>query len=231
MTLIFKGKNRVTQRYKPGIHNGLDIVGDDCKDVICPVEGVVRSSTIITNKKDKTWEWGNYVRVDDAQGNRLFFCHLASRAAAVGQRVKPGDKLGVMGNTGYSFGAHTHFEARKADGKTRLNPAEYLGIANAEGTYTESAAPAENGWEQKNGQWYWREKGSPATSKWVKDNGYWYYLGPDGAMLTGMQEIGGKVYYLNEERRLGVPKGACVITDGTGAMVCGKNFQIGTILP
>ena len=42
-----------------------------------------------------------------------------------------GDALGIMGNTGLSKGAHTHFEIRKPDGKTRLNPAEFLRIANA----------------------------------------------------------------------------------------------------
>ena len=118
--LIFRGRNRVTSGYRlpdrPG-HNGLDIVGDDSTDVLCPVAGTVKSSTMITNKNDSTWEWGNYVRVDDAQGNRLFFCHLDSRAVSVGQKVNPGDRLGVMGNTGYSFGAHTHFEVRKSDGR------------------------------------------------------------------------------------------------------------------
>lgn len=213
--LIFKGRNRVTQKYKPGVHNGLDIVGDDCRDVLSPVDGVVRSSTRITSKADLTWEWGNYVRVDDGQGNRLFFCHLDSRAVKAGQQVKAGDKLGVMGNTGYSFGAHTHFEVRKADGKTRLNPAEYLGIANAEGTYSAE----KSGWEKRSGLWYWLENGTPAVSRWVKDGGYKYYLGPDGAMLTGMQKIGGKVYYLNEVKRDGVPEGACVITDSSGAII------------
>ena len=65
--LIFRGRNRVTSGYRlpdrPD-HNGLDIVGDDSTDVLCPVAGTVKSSTMITNKNDSTWEWGNYVRVD-----------------------------------------------------------------------------------------------------------------------------------------------------------------------
>lgn len=135
MNLIFKGRNRVTQEYKPGVHNGLDIVGDDNRNIVSPVEGTVRSSTIIRDKSNLTWEWGNYVRVDDKNGNRLFFCHMDSRAVTVGQKVKPGDVLGVMGNTGKSFGAHCHFEVRKPDGKTKINAAEYLGINNKPGTY------------------------------------------------------------------------------------------------
>ncbi|OQA03861.1 MAG: AmiB activator [bacterium ADurb.Bin400] len=43
-----------------------------------------------------------------------------------GQRVNTGDFIGRMGNTGYSFGAHLHFEVRSADGST-VNPRNYLG--------------------------------------------------------------------------------------------------------
>ncbi len=95
-------------------HIGMDIVGLSSKNIVSPVEGVVKTSTWVSKQADPlTWEWGNYVRVDDAQGNRYFFCHMASRAVSVGQRVQVGTKLGVMGNTGYSFGAHCHFEVRR----------------------------------------------------------------------------------------------------------------------
>ena len=42
-----------------------------------------------------------------------------------------------MGNTGYSFGAHTHFEVRNAYG-TPIDPASYAGVRNAVGTYTDT---------------------------------------------------------------------------------------------
>ena len=216
--LIFRGRNRVTSGYRlpdrPD-HNGLDIVGDDSKDVLCPVSGTVRSSTMITNKNDSTWEWGNYVRVDDAQGNRLFFCHLDSRAVSVGQKVNPGDRLGVMGNTGYSFGAHTHFEVRKSDGKTTLDPAAYLGVPNAKGTYSEG----KTGWVQAGKSWYWYEDGAPVMASWRQIDGKWYYLGPDGRMVDDLQEIGGKAYYFFTESAGSRLHGEMAKTDETGALV------------
>ncbi|MBQ6614052.1 MAG: M23 family metallopeptidase, partial [Clostridia bacterium] len=65
-----------------------------------------------------------------------YYCHLASRNVNEGQTVKRLDKLGVMGNTGYSFGAHLHFEVREADGKTAVSPENILGIPNKSGRYT-----------------------------------------------------------------------------------------------
>jgi murein DD-endopeptidase MepM/ murein hydrolase activator NlpD len=45
--------------------------------------------------------------------------------------VERGDVLGIMGNTGYSFGAHLHFEVRI--GSQAINAAGYLGIPNETG--------------------------------------------------------------------------------------------------
>ena len=169
---------------------------------------------MITDKNDSTWEWGNYVRVDDGEGNRLFFCHLDSRAVSVGQKVNPGDKLGVMGNTGYSFGAHTHFEVRKSDGKTTLDPAAYLGIPNAKGSYSEG----KTGWVQANKSWYWYEDGAPVMASWRQIDGKWYYLGPDGRMVDDLQEIGGKEYFFFTESAGGRLHGEMAKTDETGAL-------------
>lgn len=216
--LLFKGKNRITSGYRLADrpdHNGLDIVGDDSKDILCPVAGTVKSSTIITNKSDSTWEWGNYVRVDDKDGNRLFFCHMDSRAVKVGQTVKPGDKLGVMGNTGYSFGAHTHFEVRKPDGKTTSNPAAYLGIPNAKGTYTEG----KTGWVKEGEAWYYYENGQPVKSAWRLIDGKWYYLASDGKMVDGIQTIAGKQYYFYEESEGGRSHGEMAQTNEKGELV------------
>lgn len=76
-----------------------------------------------------------------------------------------------------------------------------------------------SGWQQKGALWYWYEGGAMAKNKWVKDGGWWYYLGPSGAMLTGLQKISGKLYFLNPARAQNVPTGACIITDGSGAIL------------
>lgn len=218
--LIFKGRNRVTSGYhlpeRPD-HHGLDIVGDDSHDILSPVEGVVRSSTIITSHATSTWEWGNYVRVDDKDGNRLFFCHMDSRAVTVGQKVYVGTRLGVMGNTGLSRGAHTHFEVRKSDGKTRLDPAAYLGIPNKKGTYQQDEAPPD-GWVFENGNWHYYRAGTLVRNDWIKTDGLWYRVSAAGDMLQGLITVDGKQYYLMEKTSGKIQRGALIITDGNGAL-------------
>ena len=80
-----------------------------------------------------------------------------------------------------------------------------------------------SGWVQAASAWYWYEDGAPVKNVWRKDGGWWYRLGPDGKMLTGLQEIDGKGYYLNQSRAtvggVYVPQGACVITDGNGEIL------------
>lgn len=72
------------------------------------------------------------------------------------------------------------------------------------------------GWHQKNGHWMYYKNGTLVKGEWVMDEGYWYWMDKQGRMLTGMQEIGGKLYMLNPKRQHGIPTGACIITDASG---------------
>ena len=141
--MIYNGKIRVTSPFgprtlngQPDDHRGIDVVGITDKYVCAVVSGRVAASMIVTDKSDRTWEWGNYVRVDGDDGMRYYYCHLSERLVTVGRRVKAGDYLGIEGNTGYSFGTHCHFEVRDRAGNS-VNPSTFLGIPNACGTYGE----------------------------------------------------------------------------------------------
>lgn len=132
----FEGRNRISSSFgirtlngKTDFHKGLDIVGVDDKRVHAVIGGYVKSSTIITNHNDLTWQWGNYIKIHGDDGLDWFYCHLATRYVKIGDRIEAGDIIGLMGNTGYSFGEHTHLEVRNGK-KESLNPCVYLGIPN-----------------------------------------------------------------------------------------------------
>ena len=136
--MIYKGDYKISSPYgqrnlngDTRFHKGVDFVGVD-KTIIAPVDGTIKSSTIITDKNNLTWEWGNYVRLDTQDGHRLFFCHLASRNVKVGQTVKRGDIIGIEGNTGFVVGnpgIHCHFEVR-TPANISIDPITYLNSIN-----------------------------------------------------------------------------------------------------
>ena len=54
--------------------------------------------------------YGNQVLVDHGNGYLTSYSHLSSVSVSAGANVSKGQALGIMGNTGRSFGSHLHFE-------------------------------------------------------------------------------------------------------------------------
>ena len=167
---IFKGRVRVRYGYSrwgytrnngKGWHGGSDEEGLDSTTILMPdYKGKSISGRVITARKvdmstgSKTWEWGWYVCVELDAGqtpdavNYLYFCHNARNLVSVGQRVKSGDALAVMGNTGNAAlasppFAHCHFEVRATAAGAGLDPTAYTGHPNAVGTYGEAIGETE----------------------------------------------------------------------------------------
>lgn len=116
-------------------HKGFDMVGVGSNVIVSVCDGKVIHSRIITDKNNPTWEWGNYVCIKGNDGRYYYYCHMHSRLVKAGDVVNAGDKIGIMGNTGRSYGAHLHFEVREKDAKTPINPEFVLGIKNELGRY------------------------------------------------------------------------------------------------
>lgn len=121
-----------------GFHSGLDMYSKSTKEIVSVSDGTVLWSQMVTDKNNPTWQWGNYVAVNGVDGNTVYYCHLEKRSVTSGQRVRAGDVIGIMGNTGYSLGAHLHFEVRPGN-RTSTNAAAYLGITNTAHTLSERA--------------------------------------------------------------------------------------------
>ena len=138
MQLPYKGDVRVSSPFgwrtmngERVYHKGIDLVGTE-KTVRAVVGGVVGQSILITDPKNRTSEWGNYVRVDGEDGRLYYYCHLSKRLVDRGTKVSVGDAIGIEGSTGKSTGSHLHFEVR--ENGTSIDPTKILGIKNAVGT-------------------------------------------------------------------------------------------------
>jgi murein DD-endopeptidase MepM/ murein hydrolase activator NlpD len=54
--------------------------------------------------------YGNCVQIDNGNGIVTIYGHASALNVVRGQQVKAGDVIAWVGNTGYSFGAHLHYE-------------------------------------------------------------------------------------------------------------------------
>lgn len=121
------GVCEVTQDYKSGSHNGIDIVkkGYQLDYIVAHSDGkVVQRQDGLGNMKG-TNSYGNYVKIDHGNGYQTLYAHLEKGVSVNnGQTVKKGQTLGYMGNSGNSYGGHLHFEVWE-NGK-RINPTKYL---------------------------------------------------------------------------------------------------------
>lgn len=59
--------------------------------------------------------YGNTVVIDHDYGYTTLYAHLYKGLARVGQKVKRGDVIALVGNTGKSTGPHLHYEVRIQD--------------------------------------------------------------------------------------------------------------------
>ena len=104
------------------IHRGVDFIGPNRTSggaALAVRSGVVLAIVDLT-------AYGTTVIVDHGEQVATVYGHLAKVLVDVGQEVKEGNGLGLVGSTGLSTGAHLHFELW-VDGQT-VNPLPYLAL-------------------------------------------------------------------------------------------------------
>lgn len=99
------------------LHAGIDIANDVGTPINATAAGVVVSSG---------WEgaYGYCVTIDHGNGMTTLYGHCSELLVSEGTRVKKGQVIALMGNTGRSTGPHVHYEVH-IDG-VAVNPASYL---------------------------------------------------------------------------------------------------------
>jgi len=109
-------------------HSGVDISGPSAygRPIIAAADGLVYQVNISNGAT------GNNVRIKhiDSEGNewQTRYCHMSSINVKVNEKVKKGDVIGAVGNTGLSTGPHLHFELM-FNGKL-IDPLPYIKALN-----------------------------------------------------------------------------------------------------
>ncbi len=86
-------------------HPGIDLNLAYGQPARAAFDGTVRFAKLTSG-------YGNCVIIRHPNGLETLYGHFSKLAVIPGQQVKAGDVVGYCGNTGYSFGAHLHFEIR-----------------------------------------------------------------------------------------------------------------------
>lgn len=98
-------------------HEGMDIAAQTGTPVVAPADGVVIKAGFGTG-------YGNMVEISHGYGIRTIFAHNSRLNVKAGQRIKRGDVISYVGDSGSSTGPHLHYEVR-VNGLP-VNPVRYL---------------------------------------------------------------------------------------------------------
>jgi murein DD-endopeptidase MepM/ murein hydrolase activator NlpD len=87
------------------MHRGVDIATPHGASVVAPSDGTVVFSGV-------EGSYGKVLVIDHGFGVKTRYGHLSEVLVSPGDRVKRGDRVALVGNTGRSTGPHLHYEVR-----------------------------------------------------------------------------------------------------------------------
>lgn len=94
-----------------GNHKGIDIAASGTVPIVAAADGVVIRSYYSTS-------YGNCIFISHSINGQIYttvYAHMRNLMASEGQVVSKGQQIGIMGNTGRSYGQHLHFELHKGE--------------------------------------------------------------------------------------------------------------------
>ena len=120
---------RFTTPFEAGEHTGLDIAAPQGTPVYAAADGTVTEAGYDSEGEQSR---GNYIRIlhsGDGDWSTLY-AHLDSCAVAAGETVTAGQVIGYVGDSGYAFGSHLHFELLQNG--VPVDPEAYVAFPAAE---------------------------------------------------------------------------------------------------
>ena len=102
---------------KRRFHYGMDFTAKRGTPVYATGNGIVKRAD------NRSSGYGRHIRIDHGFGYVSLYAHLTKYNVRRGQKVKRGDTIGYVGNTGRSAGPHLHYEILKD--KKKINPLNF----------------------------------------------------------------------------------------------------------
>ena len=102
---------------KAASHRGVDFAGKEGAEVIAVADGVVTWSS-------SRYGYGELVEINHGNGYATRYAHNSENLVNVGEEVRKGQTVALMGETGRATGPNLHFEVLQ-DGR-RVNPVKFI---------------------------------------------------------------------------------------------------------
>lgn len=99
-------------------HSGIDFSAQMGTEAYATGDGVVY------DVEKGHWGYGNMVTIDHGFGYKTRYAHLQKAVVRKGQKVKRGQLIGYIGNTGKTTGVHLHYEVLKND--VQIDPINFF---------------------------------------------------------------------------------------------------------
>ncbi len=99
------------------MHYGMDYSAKVGTEIYATGDGVI--SKVKRSKRG----YGNYVKINHGFGYETLYAHMSKYIVKKGQKVKRGEVIGYVGNSGISTAPHLHYEVRKDNKK--INPVNF----------------------------------------------------------------------------------------------------------
>ncbi len=137
--VLKKGKCEITQNFSSN-HPAIDLVGENSTldEVIAHSDGIIVNSqdgynNLVGSRGNESY--GNFIKIDHGNGYYTLYAHMSKGLSKRnGTKVKKGEVIGLMSDSGNAYGKHLHFEV--INGNQKVDPIKYLDSDFSKSTVT-----------------------------------------------------------------------------------------------
>lgn len=115
------GRRKDPMLKKNAFHPGIDFRGKTGDEIRATADATVK-------KAARNKVLGRYIILSHGNGFETIFAHMHKTLVKKGEKVKRGEVIGQIGNTGRSTGSHLHYGIRYRD--KSIDPMKYLQVAD-----------------------------------------------------------------------------------------------------
>jgi len=119
------GRRRSPYTQQLELHSGLDLAATVGTPIVAAADGVVTYAGILpADRRTDWWRLGRTVAIRHGEEFVTLYGHCDKLLVRDGQRVRGGERIATVGDSGWSMGPHLHYEIRRRLERDRFEPVD-----------------------------------------------------------------------------------------------------------